>query len=68
MSTNLRKRKITYTVMIVSDAPAASHRKIHVRTGALAVVGFVLFVAVICYAVYTTITMFGSMDRSNRQI
>lgn len=68
MSTNLRKRKITYTVMIVSDAPAASHRKIHIRTGALAVVGFVLFVAVICYAVYTTITMFGTMDRSKKQI
>lgn len=68
MSTNLRKRKITYTVMIVSDAPVASHRKIHVRTGALAVVGFVLFVVVICYAIYTTITMFGARDRSNRQI
>lgn len=68
MSTSLRKRKITYTVMIVSDAPVANHRKIHVRTGALAVVGFMLFVAVICYAVYTTITMFGTMDRSKRQI
>ena len=68
MSTNLRKRKITYTVMIVSDAPVADHMKIHVRTGELAVVGFVLFVAVICYAVYTTITMLGTMDRSDRQI
>ena len=44
MSTNLRKRKITYTVMIVSDAPVANHRKIHVRTGALADVGFGWFV------------------------
>lgn len=68
MSTNLRKRKITYTVMIVSDAPVASHRKFHIRTGAFAVVGFVLFVAVICYAVYTTITMAGTRDRSSRQI
>lgn len=68
MSTSLRKRKITYTVMIVSDAPASGHRRIHVRTGALAVVGFVLFVALICYAVYTTITMFGARDRSGRQI
>lgn len=68
MSTSLRKRKITYTVMIVSDAPAASHRRIHVRTGALAIVGFALFVAVICYAVYTTITMFGAMERSDRQV
>ena len=68
MSTNLRKRKITYTVMIVSDAPVANHRKLHIRTGAFAVVGFVLFVAVICYAVYTTITMVGTRDRSSRQI
>ncbi len=68
MSTNLRKRKITYTVMIVSDAPVANHRKLHIRTGAFAVVGFVLFVAVICYAVYTTITMGGTRDRSSRQI
>lgn len=68
MSTNLRKRKITYTVMIVSDAPVANPKRIHVRTGAFAVVGFVLFVAVICYAVYTTIMMFGTMDRSSRQI
>lgn len=68
MSTNLRKRKITYTIILTSDSPAASHRRMHIRTGAVAVVSFVLFVAVICYAVYTTITMGGYVERSARQV
>lgn len=68
MSTDLRKRKITYTIIITSDSPAASHRRMHIRTGALAVVSFVLFVAVICYAVYTTITMGGYVERSAKQV
>ncbi len=68
MSTNLRKRKITYTIILTSDSPAASHRRMHIRTGALAVVSFVLFVAVICYAVYTTITMGGYVERSAKQV
>lgn len=68
MSTDLRKRKITYTIILTSDSPAASHRRMHIRTGALAVVSFVLFVAVICYAVYTTITMGGYVERSAKQV
>lgn len=68
MSTDLRKRKITYTIILTSDSPAASHRRMHIRTGALAVVSFVLFVAVICYAVYSTITMGGYVERSAKQV
>lgn len=68
MSTDLRKRKITYTIILTSDSPAASHRRMHIRTGALAVVSFVLFVAVICYAVYITITMGGYVERSAKQV
>lgn len=68
MATDLRKRKITYTIILTSDSPAASHRRMHIRTGALAVVSFVLFVAVICYAVYSTITMGGYVERSARQV
>lgn len=68
MSTDLRKRKITYTIILTSDSPAAGHRGMHIRTGALAVVSFVLFVAVICYAVYTTITMGGYVERSAKQV
>ena len=68
MATDLRKRKITYTIILTSDSPAASHRRMHIRTGAIAVVSFVLFVAVICYAVYSTITMGGYVERSVKQV
>ena len=68
MSTDLRKRKITYTIILTSDAPNANFRRVHVRTAAVAVVGFMLLVAVICYAVYTTITMAGSSERNTKQL
>ncbi|MCM1266837.1 MAG: peptidoglycan DD-metalloendopeptidase family protein [Bacteroidales bacterium] len=68
MSTSLRKRKITYTIILTSDSPAAGHGRMHIKTGALAVVSFVLFVAVICYAVYVTITMGGYVERSAKQV
>ncbi len=68
MSTDLRKRKITYTIILTSDSPAANYRRMHIKTGALAVVSFVVFVAVICYAVYTTITMGGYIDRNAKQL
>lgn len=68
MSTDLRKRKITYTLILTSDSPAAHHRRLHLKTGALAVVSFVLFVGVICYAVYLTITMAGAMERNAGQL
>ena len=68
MSTDLRKRKITYTLILTSDSPAAHHRRLHLKTGAFAVVSFVLFVAVICYAVYVTITMAGAAERNAKQL
>ncbi len=68
MSTDLRKRKITYTIILTSDSPRADARRMHIKTGALAAVSFVLFVAVICYAVYVTITMAGSRERNERQL
>lgn len=68
MSTDLRKRKITYTIILTSDSPTANYRRMHVKTGALAVVSFVLFVAVICYAVYTTISLGGFMERNAKQL
>ena len=68
MSTDLRKRKITYTLILTSDSPAAHHRRLHLKTGAFAVVSFVLFVAVICYAVYVTITMAGATERNAKQL
>lgn len=68
MSTDLRKRKITYTIILTSDSPAAHHRRMHIKTGALAVVAFVAFVAVVCYAVYTSITMGGYIERNAKQL
>ena len=68
MSTDLRKRKITYTIILTSDSPRADARRMHIKTGALAAVSFVLFVAVICCAVYVTITMAGSRERNERQL
>lgn len=68
MSTDLRKRKITYTVILTSDSPTANYRRMHLKTGALAIVSFVLFVVVICYAVYLTITMAGAMERNSKQL
>ncbi len=68
MSTDLRKRKITYTIILTSDSPAAHHRRMHIKTGALAFVAFVAFVAVICYAVYTSITMGGYIERNAKQL
>lgn len=68
MSTDLRKRKITYTIILTSDSPAASYRRMHIRTGAVAVVSFVLFVGVVCFAVYSSITMAGYVERSAKQV
>ena len=68
MSTDLRKRKITYTIILTSDSPKSDARRMHIKTGALAVVSFVVFVAVICYAVYTTITMGGYIERNAKQL
>ncbi len=68
MSTDLRKRKITYTIILTSDSPKADARRIHIKTGALAAVCFVVFGAVICYAVFIKITMGGSRDRNTRQL
>ncbi len=57
MSTDLRKRKITYTIILTSDSPAAHHRRMHIKTGALA---FVAFVA--------SITMGGYIERNAKQL
>lgn len=68
MSTHLRRRKITYTIMLTSDAPGAGVRTMHIKSGAIMAVFFVLFVVIICYTVYVTITMAGLRDRNARQL
>ena len=71
MKLNLRKSKISYTVMIMSDSAKKHHREFHIRAGAVGAVSlvtFALFVAAICYVVYSSITLSDSMERSKKQL
>lgn len=71
MRLNLRKSKTSYTVMIMSDSAKKHHREFHIRAGAVGAVSvfaFALFVAAICYVVYSSITLSNSMERSRKQL
>ena len=71
MRLNLRKSKTSYTVMIMSDSAKKHHREFHIRAGAVGAVSvfaFALFVAAICYVVYSSITLSDSMERSRKQL
>jgi len=64
MASKRHKRKVGYTIMIVSDSVEKNQKKFHINTGLLSIVAFVLLLAVICYAEYTTILMHGATERS----
>lgn len=64
MGTKRHKRKAGYTIMIVSDSVEKSPKKFHIDTGRLSIAAFVLLLAIICYAEYTTILMHGATVRS----
>lgn len=71
MDINLRKSKTSYTVMIISDSAQRHHREFHIKAGAVGVVSlltFLLLVGMICYLVYSSITLSDSMERSKRQL
>lgn len=71
MKVNLRKSKISYTVMIISDSAKRHHREFHIKAGAVGAVSFVAFsllVCMICYVVYSSITLSDSMERSRAQL
>ena len=71
MKLNLRKSKTSYTVMIMSDSAKKHHREFHIRAGAVgavSIITFGLFVAAICYVVYSSITLSDSVERSKRQL
>lgn len=68
MASKRHKRKTGYTIMIVSDSVEKNQKKIHVNTGILSVVAFILLVVVICYAEYTTILMHGATERSETYV
>lgn len=64
MGSKRHKRKVGYTIMIVSDSVEKNQKKFHINTGILSIVAFVLLVVMICYAEYTTILMHGATERS----
>lgn len=64
MDSRRHKRKVGYTIMIVSDSVEKNPKKFHINTGLLSIVAFVLLVAVICYAEYNIILMHGATERS----
>lgn len=64
MASKRHKRKVGYTIMIVSDSAQTNQKKFHINTGILSIVAFVLLVVVVCYAEYTTILMHGATERS----
>lgn len=71
MKLNLRKSKISYTVMIISDSAKKHHKEFHIRAGAVgavSVTAFALLVLMVCYMVYSSITLSDSMERSKKQL
>ncbi|MCI8382716.1 MAG: peptidoglycan DD-metalloendopeptidase family protein [Lachnospiraceae bacterium] len=68
MASKRHKRKTGYTIMIVSDSVEKNQKKIHINTGILSIVAFVLLVVAICYAEYTTILMHGATERSETYV
>ena len=54
MRLNLRRSKVSYTVMIMSDSAKKHHKEFHIRAGAVGFVSFVaftLFVVTVCYEI-----------------
>lgn len=64
MASKRHRRKVGYTIMIVSDSVEKNQKKFHINTGILSIVAFVVMVAVICYAEYNIILTHGAMERS----
>lgn len=68
MASKRHKRKNGYTIMIVSDSVEKNQKKFHINTGILSIAAFVLLVAAVCYAEYTTILMRGATRRSETYV
>lgn len=68
MASKRHKRKNGYTIMIVSDSVEKNQKKIHINTGILSIVAFILLVVAVCYAEYTTILMHGATERSETYV
>lgn len=71
MKMNLRKSKVSYTVMIISDSAQRHHKEFHIRAGAVWAVSlfaFSLLVGMVCYVLYSSITLSDAMERSKVQV
>ena len=71
MDLKRRKSKISYTVMIISDSAKNHIKQFHLRAGAVGVITgivFVALVALVCYVVYSSITLSDSLERSKKQV
>lgn len=71
MKLNMRKSKISYTFMIISDSAKKQRKELHIKAGtmgAATAVAFLLLVVLICYVVYSSITLSDSLDRSKNQM
>lgn len=71
MKLNMRKSKISYTVMIISDSAKKHRKELHIKAGAVGAATaavFLLLVILICYVVYSSITLSDSLERSKKQM
>lgn len=67
---NLRKSKVSYTIMIVSDNSDKSPKAYHIKAGFAGFLGslaFVLFTALICFVVYNSVIAQGAVSRARLQ-
>lgn len=70
MKLNVRKSKTSYTVMIISDSAKKHRKEFHIKAsavGIVTVVTFLLLVVLVCYVVYSSITLSDSLERSKKQ-
>lgn len=66
-----RKSKVSYTLMIISDSTGKHTRRLHLKAkaaGILSAAFFLVCVALVCYVVYSSITLSDSLERSKRQM
>lgn len=70
MELKRKKSKVSYTVMIISDSAKKHMKSIHLKAGVAGITAafiFVLAVFLICYVVYSSITLSDSLERSKKQ-
>lgn len=71
MKLNMRKSKISYTVMIISDSAKKHRKELHIKAGAVGAVtvgAFLLLLVLVCYVVYSSITLSDSLERGKKQM